>query len=85
MTHAESTLFVDLIGGGYLWGGVPAEVFVAQQTTPQARRDKAKTREYRCWITVNDWLPPRHDYRISTWPLRSVNNGKRTQLGGAEV
>ena len=30
MTHAESTLFVNLIGGDYLWGGVPAEVFVAQ-------------------------------------------------------
>ena len=43
MTHAESTLFVDLIGGGYLWGGVPAEVFVTQRTMPQARRDKVRT------------------------------------------
>ena len=52
MTHTESMLFVDLIGVRYLWGGVPANVFDAQQTTPQARRDKAKTQEYQCRITV---------------------------------
>ena len=46
MTYAKSLLFEDLIRGGYLWGGIPADVFVAQRTTPQARRDKAKTQEY---------------------------------------
>ena len=52
MSDAESMLFADLIAGSYLWGSVPADVFVTQQTTQQARRDKAKTREYRCRITV---------------------------------
>ena len=55
MSDAKSMLFVDLIGGSYLWGGVPAGVFVAQWTTQQARRDKAKTRDYRRRITV-EWL-----------------------------
>ena len=48
----ESALFTDLIMGSYLWAGVPADVFVTPQTIQQARRDKAKTREYRCRITV---------------------------------
>ena len=52
MSDAESMLFADLIGGSYLWGGVPADVFVTQQTTQQARRDKTKTQEYRRSITV---------------------------------
>ena len=52
MSDAESRLFGDLIGGSYLWGSAPANVFVAQRTTQQARRDKAKTREYHHWITV---------------------------------
>ena len=52
MTYAKSILFVDLIGGSYLWAGVLADVFVAQWTMPQAQRYKAKTREYRRWITV---------------------------------
>ena len=52
MTRDEATLFIDLIRGGYLWAGVPAEVFVTSRTMPQARRDKAKTRDYRCRITV---------------------------------
>ena len=40
MSDAKSMLFADLIGGSYLWGGIPADVFVTQQTTQQARRDK---------------------------------------------
>ena len=52
MSETESALFVDLIGGSYLWAGVLADVFVTPQTTQQARRDKAKTREYRRRITV---------------------------------
>ena len=52
MTRDEATLFIDLIRGGYLWAGVPAEVFVTSRTMPQARRDKTKTRDYRRWITV---------------------------------
>ena len=55
MSNAKSLLFVDLIGGTYLWGGVLADVFVVQRTTQQARRDKTKTREYCCRITV-EWL-----------------------------
>ena len=45
-------LFADLIAGSYLWGSVPADAFVTQQTTQQARRDKAKTQGYQCRITV---------------------------------
>ena len=45
-SDAKSMLFADLIAGSYLWGSVLADVFVTQQTTQQARRDKAKTREY---------------------------------------
>ena len=52
MSEAESMLFADLIAGSYLWAGVLADVFVTPQTTQQVRRDKAKTREYRCRITV---------------------------------
>ena len=48
----ESALFADLIMGSYLWAGVPADVFVTPRTIQQARRDKAKTREYRRRITV---------------------------------
>ena len=59
MSDAKSMLFGDLIGGSYLWGGVPADVFVAQRTTQQARRDKAKTRGYRRRITV-EWLAATH-------------------------
>ena len=55
MSDAESMLFWDLIGGSYLWGGAPADVFVAQRTTQQARRYKAKTWEYRHRIMV-EWL-----------------------------
>ena len=52
MSEAELTLFADLIGGSYLWAGVPADVFITPQTTQQARRDKTKTREYHRRITV---------------------------------
>ena len=52
MSKSESALFADLIGGSYLWAGVPADVFVTPRTTQQARRDKAKTREYHHRITV---------------------------------
>ena len=46
MSEQESALFAGLIAGSYLWAGVPADVFVTSRTTKQARRDKAKTREY---------------------------------------
>ena len=52
MSEAESVLFADLIGGSYLWAGVPADVFVTLRTTQQVRRDKAKTREYHRRIMV---------------------------------
>ena len=52
MSEMESALFADIIGGSYLWAGVPADVFVTPQTTQQARRDKAKTHEYRRRIMV---------------------------------
>ena len=52
MSETESALFADLIGGSYLWAGVPADAFVTPRTTQQARRDKAKMREYRRRITV---------------------------------
>ena len=52
MSEAESTLFADLITGSYLWAGVLADVFVTPRTTQHARRDKAKTREYRRRIMV---------------------------------
>ena len=55
MTRDEATVFIDHIRGGYLWAGVPAKVFVTSRTAPQARRDKMKTREYRCRLTVQ-WL-----------------------------
>ena len=48
----ESALFMDLIAGSYLWAGVLADVFVTPWTTQQARRDKAKTHEYRRGIMV---------------------------------
>ena len=52
MTRDKATLFIDLIRGGYFWAGVPAEVFATSRTMPQARRDKTKTPDYRCWITM---------------------------------
>ena len=52
MSETESALFTDFIGGSYLWAGVPADIFVTPRTIQQVRRDKAKTREYRCRITV---------------------------------
>ena len=52
MSETESALFADFIGGSYLWAGVPADVFVTPRTIQQARRDKAKTREYHRRITV---------------------------------
>ena len=55
MSDNVSILFADLIGGSYLWGSVPADVFATQQTTQQARRDKTKTQEYCRRITV-EWL-----------------------------
>ena len=52
MSKTESALFADLIMGSYLWASVPTDVFVTLRTIQQARRDKAKTREYRLRITV---------------------------------
>ena len=52
MSDHEAVRHADLIAGSYLWAGSLADVYVTQQTMQQARRDKAKTREY-CWrITV---------------------------------
>ena len=44
MSKMELALFANLIGGSYLWAGVPADVFVTPRTTQQVRRDKAKMR-----------------------------------------
>ena len=52
MSDHESVCYTDLIAGSYLWTGSPADIFVTQRTTQQARRDKTKTREYRWRITV---------------------------------
>ena len=52
MSDHESVHHADLIAGSYLWASSPADVFVTQQTTQQARRDKARTREYHRRITV---------------------------------
>ena len=52
MSNREARCYSDLIMGSYLWAGSPATVFVTQQTTQEARRDKVKTREYRRKITV---------------------------------
>ena len=52
MSDHKSVHRTDLIVGSYLWASSPADVFVTQQTTQQARRDKAKTWEYRRRITV---------------------------------
>ena len=52
MSENESALFADFIGGNYLWAGVLADVFVTRRTIQQARRDKAKTCEYRHRIIV---------------------------------
>ena len=52
MSDHESVCFADLIAGSYLWAGSPADIFVTQRTMQQARRDKAKTQEYRRKITV---------------------------------
>ena len=52
MSGHESARYSDFIAGSYLWDGSPADVYVMQRTTQQARRDKAKTREYRRKITV---------------------------------
>ena len=52
MSDHESVCHTDLIAGSYLWAGSPADIFVTQRTTQQARRDKTRTQEY-CWrITV---------------------------------
>ena len=48
----ESVRHADLIAGSYLWAGSLADIFVTQWTTQQARRDKARTQEYRWRITV---------------------------------
>ena len=52
MFEQESSCHADSITGSYLWAGSPADVFAAQRMTQQARRDKAKPREYRWKITV---------------------------------
>ena len=51
MSNHESVRYADLIAGLYLWAGSPADIFVMQWTMQQARRDKARTQEYRWRIT----------------------------------
>ena len=55
MSGHESARYSDFIAGLYLWAGSPADVYVMQRTTLQARRDKAKTREY-CWKITMECL-----------------------------
>ena len=52
MSDCEARYYADLIMGSYLWAGSPATVFVTKRATQEARRDKAKTREYRRRITM---------------------------------
>ena len=52
MSDHESVHHTDLIAGLYLWASSLADIFVTQRTTQQARRDKARTQEYRWRITV---------------------------------
>ena len=52
MSDHEARYYADLIMGSYLWAGSPATVFVTKRATQEARRDKAKTKEYRRRITV---------------------------------
>ena len=52
MSDREAGCYADRKEGSYLWAGSPATVFVTKQTTQEARRDKAKTREYRRKITM---------------------------------
>ena len=52
MSDHESVCNTDLIAGLYLWASSPADIFVTQRTTQQARRDKARTWEYCQRITV---------------------------------
>ena len=52
MSDCECRCYADLIAGSYLWAGSPAAVFITKQTTQEARRDKAKTREYHRRITM---------------------------------
>ena len=52
MSDREARYYADLIMGSYLWAGSPATIFVTKRTTQEARRDKAKTKEYRWRITV---------------------------------
>ena len=52
MSDRKARCYADLIMGSYLWAGSPATIFVTQQTTQEARRDKVKTREYHRKITV---------------------------------
>ena len=52
MSDRKARCYADLIMGSYLWAGSPATVLVTKRTTQEARRDKAKTREYHRKITV---------------------------------
>ena len=55
MSDHESVHHADLIAGSYLWASSLADIFVTQQTMQQVRRDKAKTREYRRRITIEQF------------------------------
>ena len=52
MSDRKARYYADLIMGSYLWAGSPATISVTKRTTQEARRDKAKTKEYRQRITV---------------------------------
>ena len=56
MTYEEARLYIDFIDGAYLRGSTPAIIYVAQHTHPQSRRDKVKTRDFRCQIMVEQMV-----------------------------
>ena len=72
MSKTESALFADLIGGSYLWAGVLADIYVTPRTTQQARRDKAKMREYHRRIMVEQLAA------VQAW-LRDLDLAARKQ------
>ena len=52
MSDHKARCYADLIMGSYLWAGSLATVFVTKRTTQEARRDKAKTKEYCRRVTM---------------------------------
>ena len=54
MSHTESMLFKDLIGGSYLWGGVLADVFVAHGLHNKQEGIKQRPRSIDVGLQWND-------------------------------